>query len=100
MEYVSLFKNGTSPSDWNKDLLIPSLPELIQKLEEQPKIIRELFIDRLDEVFPRKSGMYTVRHVLVRTLMHESMHLNTIKAYKKYKINCDRRLRVIMVNSG
>lgn len=80
-DYVKLFKNGTNPSQWEYDP--PSKEILLQQLEEQTKYIREVFQDRLDDPFPKKSGMKTVRHVLVRTLMHESMHLNTIKSYKK-----------------
>lgn len=80
-EFPKLFNYGTNPTQWEGEP--PSLETLSQLLTEQPLYIKEAFKDRLDDEYDKKSGMYTVRQVLVRTLMHESMHLNTINAYKR-----------------
>lgn len=79
--YPAMFQYKTKPADWEDDP--PSLDELVQRLTEQPQYIRDTYSARLDDPYPKKSGMRTVRQVLVRTLMHEGMHFETIKMYKK-----------------
>jgi uncharacterized damage-inducible protein DinB len=80
-EYPALFQFKTKPADWEDEP--PRLNDLIQLLTEQPLYIRKTYLERLDDLYPKKSGMRTVRQVLVRTLMHEGMHMETIKLYKK-----------------
>jgi len=76
------FGFGTSPESWVSET--PKLDELVELLKSQPLEIKEKFGERLEEEFPpTESGMHTIAQVLVRTIFHEGMHLETIKNIKK-----------------
>lgn len=77
------FGFGTSPKSWSTTP--PSLKELTQLLKEQPNDIKERFSGRLEEEFPStESGMHTIAQVLVRTIYHEGMHMETIKLLRRF----------------
>ncbi|HWL24025.1 MAG TPA: DinB family protein [Ureibacillus sp.] len=76
------FGYGTSPQNFTKET--PSLGDLIKLLKEQPNRIKEVYGHRLEEEFsPTEMGMSTIEQVLVRTIFHEGMHLQTILDLKK-----------------
>lgn len=76
------FGYGTSPKDFTNKT--PSLKELKILLKSQPDKIKELYGHRLEEEFPpTEMGMFTIEQVLVRTIYHEGMHLQTIIDIKK-----------------
>lgn len=76
------FGYGTSPSNFSDET--PSFEELKGLLKNQPKIIKERFGERLEEEFPpTEMGMNTIEQVLIRTIFHEGMHLQTILDIKK-----------------
>lgn len=76
------FGFGTSPSNFTDDT--PSYEELKGLLKTQPKLIRERFGERLEEEFPpTEMGMNTIEQVLIRTIFHEGLHLQTILDIKK-----------------
>jgi uncharacterized damage-inducible protein DinB len=80
--FQSWFGYGTSPRNFTEET--PRMEELKALLREQPGKIRELYGDRLDEEFsPTEMGMFTIEQVLVRTIFHEGMHLQTILDIKK-----------------
>ncbi|PKR83752.1 DinB family protein [Heyndrickxia camelliae] len=80
------FGFGTKPADWVTPP--PRLEELKKLLAEQPKMIRKLYGNRLEEEFsPTELGMHTIAQVLVRTIYHEGMHTETIKLMKRF-LNC------------
>lgn len=75
------FGFGTSPADFTEDT--PSFDELIELLKAQPANIKDIFGNRLEEKFtPTEMGMHTIEQVLIRTIFHEGMHLQTIKTLK------------------
>ncbi|MGE5702496.1 MAG: DinB family protein [Clostridia bacterium] len=77
------FDYGTSPAGWKGEL--PSLKELKALLAEQPKHIRDVYADRLDETFPpTELGMNTIADVLVRTIFHEGLHLAAIQSIRRF----------------
>ncbi|MEK5389259.1 DinB family protein [Margalitia sp. FSL K6-0131] len=77
------FGFGTKPADWKT--APPRLDQLKKLLAEQPKVIRELYGNRLEEEFaPTELGMHTIAQVLVRTIYHEGMHAETIKLMKRF----------------
>lgn len=81
--YNELFGFGTKPTTWMSQ--VPSLDELKKHLADQPKLIRELYSDRLDEVFPTtEDGIHTIPQVLVRTIFHEGLHIGAILAIRKF----------------
>jgi uncharacterized damage-inducible protein DinB len=81
-KFHSWFGYGTSPKDFTEET--PGLEELKALLREQPGKIREVYGARLDEEFaPTEMGMFTIEQVLVRTIFHEGMHLQTILDIKK-----------------
>ncbi|WP_079504433.1 DinB family protein [Mesobacillus jeotgali] len=76
------FGYGTSPANFTEET--PSYAELKELLKAQPARIKELYGDRLEEEFPpTEMGMHTIEQVLVRTIFHEGMHLQTILDIKK-----------------
>lgn len=76
------FGFGTSPADFTEDT--PSFDELKKLLKIQPANINETFGNRLEEEFtPTEMGMHTIEQVLIRTIFHEGMHLQTINNLKK-----------------
>ncbi len=81
-EFKSWFGYGTSPANFTEET--PSVSELKELLRTQPARIKELYGGRLEEEFPpTEMGMHTIEQVLVRTIFHEGMHLQTILDIKK-----------------
>lgn len=81
-EFRTWFGYGTSPLNFTKET--PSLEELKKLLKSQPDQIKELYGHRLEEEFPAtEMGMFTIEQVLIRTIFHEGMHLQTIIDIKK-----------------
>jgi uncharacterized damage-inducible protein DinB len=81
-EFQTWFGYGSSPANFTGET--PSLEELKQLLKEQPSRIKDIYGDRLEEEFaPTEMGMHTIEQVLVRTIFHEGMHLQTILDIKK-----------------
>lgn len=77
------FGYGTSPANFTEET--PSVTELKKLLRIQPAIIKETYGERLEEEFPQtEMGMHTIEQVLIRTIFHEGMHLQTILDLKKY----------------
>jgi hypothetical protein len=76
------FGFGSSPRDFTAET--PSVEELKAFLIDQPRKIKEEYGDRLEEEFePTEMGMYTIEQVLIRTIFHEGMHLQSILDLKK-----------------
>ncbi len=76
------FGYGTSPTDFTPET--PSFEELKSLLQEQPAQIKAKYGERLEEEFPStEMGMHTIEQVLIRTIFHEGMHLQTILDLKK-----------------
>ena len=86
--FSDLFGRGTKPSDWK--VQPPTLPELIQLLEDQTSRIEEKLNSRLDEVvakpFAMPSGLIlkTVGEFLTFSMYHEGMHFQTINILKRF----------------
>ncbi|MBT2663014.1 DinB family protein [Bacillus sp. ISL-45] len=81
-EFKSWFGYGTSPANFTEET--PTVSELKDLLKTQPARIKESYGDRLDDEFtPTEMGMHTIEQVLVRTIFHEGMHLQTILDIKK-----------------
>jgi len=77
------FSYGTSPADWKTNP--PSMEVLKELLRGQPEQIRAVYGERLDEEFPAtEMGMHTIEQVLVRTIFHEGMHIEAIKAIRRF----------------
>lgn len=77
------FGFGTSPADWKS--APQSLETLKELLRDQPKQIRTSYGDRLEEEFPAtEMGMHTIEQVLIRTIFHEGLHLEAIKAIRRF----------------
>lgn len=76
------FGYGTSPANFTEET--PSVTELKELLRKQPARIKETYGERLEEEFPQtEMGMHTIEQVLIRTIFHEGMHLQTILDLKK-----------------
>ncbi|RSD22546.1 DinB family protein [Mesobacillus subterraneus] len=81
-KFNSWFGYGTSPADFTEET--PSVRVLKELLKTQPARIKETYGERLEEEFaPTEMGMHTIEQVLVRTIFHEGMHLQTILDIKK-----------------
>jgi hypothetical protein len=81
-QFNSWFGYGSSPRNFTAET--PSVGELKAFLIEQPRKIKEEYGDRLEEEFqPTEMGMYTIEQVLIRTIFHEGMHLQSILDLKK-----------------
>jgi uncharacterized damage-inducible protein DinB len=81
-KYNTWFGYGTSPANFTEETT--TVAELKELLKTQPAKIKELYGDRLEEEFaPTEMGMHTIEQVLVRTIFHEGMHLQTILDIKK-----------------
>jgi hypothetical protein len=81
-QFNAWFGYGTSPADFTSET--PSLEELKTLLKNQPSEIVAAYGHRLEEEFPpTEMGMHTSEQVLVRTIFHEGMHLQTILDIKK-----------------
>jgi hypothetical protein len=81
-QFKAWFGYGTSPANFTKET--PSMEELKKLLKEQPAQIKAEYGDRLEEEFtPTEMGIHTIEQVLIRTIFHEGMHLQTILDLKK-----------------
>ncbi|MUK88060.1 DinB family protein [Ornithinibacillus sp. L9] len=77
------FGFGTNPGNFSEET--PDLEELKKLLREQPLRIKEVYGERLEEVFePTEMDMHTVEQVLVRTIFHEGLHASTIQSIKRF----------------
>lgn len=86
METIENFEQwfgfGTSPTNFTNET--PSFGDLIPLLTHQPSLIKEIYGSRLEEEYtPTEMGMHTIEQVLIRTIFHEGMHLQTILDIKK-----------------
>lgn len=76
-DYLTWFGYGTSPLNFTNET--PTLEELKILLKNQPERIKELYGHRLEEEFPpTEMGMFTIEQVLIRTIFHEGMHIQSI----------------------
>jgi uncharacterized damage-inducible protein DinB len=81
-KYNTWFGYGTSPANFTEET--PSVEVLKELLKTQPARIKEFYGGRLEEEFAQtEMGMHTIEQVLVRTIFHEGMHLQTILDIKK-----------------
>lgn len=81
-EFQKWFGYGTSPKDFSVET--PSFDKLKELLRQQPARLQENYEDRLEEEYPpTEMGMRTIEQVLIRTIFHEGMHLQTILDLKK-----------------
>lgn len=80
--YNNWFGFGTSPANFSPET--PSLGELKDALRNQPLQIKKNYGHQLEvEYSPTEMGMHTIEQVLIRTIFHEGMHLQTILDIKK-----------------
>jgi len=88
--FTELFGRDTKPSQWK--VQPPTLPELIQLLEDQTSRIKEKLNNRLDEavvkpfVMPSGLSLKTIGEFLTFSMYHEGMHVQTIKMLKKLNV--------------
>lgn len=81
-EFHHWFGYGTSPANFDGNT--PTYKELKTYLKQQPERIKKVYGALLDEEFsPTEMGMHTIEQVLIRTIFHEGMHLQTIIDIKK-----------------
>ncbi|PAE38330.1 DinB family protein [Bacillus sp. 7884-1] len=81
-QFKAWFGYGTSPANFTQET--PTIEELKKLLKEQPAKIKAEYGDRLEEEFPpTEMGMHTIEQVLIRTIFHEGMNLQTILDLKK-----------------
>ncbi|NYE05917.1 putative damage-inducible protein DinB [Bacillus niacini] len=81
-QFQTWFGYGTSPANFTPET--PTIDELKNLLKEQPAQIKAQYGERLEEEFPpTELGMHTIEQVLIRTIFHEGMHLQTILDLKK-----------------
>jgi uncharacterized damage-inducible protein DinB len=81
-QFQTWFGYGTSPANFTPET--PTIDELKNLLKEQPSQIKAQYGERLEEEFPpTEMGMHTIEQVLIRTIFHEGMHLQTILDLKK-----------------
>jgi hypothetical protein len=81
-QFQTWFGYGTSPANFTSDT--PTIEDLKILLKEQPAQIKAQYGDRIEEEFPpTEMGMHTIEQVLIRTIFHEGMHLQTILDLKK-----------------
>jgi uncharacterized damage-inducible protein DinB len=81
-QFQTWFGYGTSPANFTSET--PTIGELKNLLKEQPAQIKAQYGERLEEEFPpTEMGMHTIEQVLIRTIFHEGMHLQTILDLKK-----------------
>lgn len=81
-QFNTWFGYGTSPANFTAET--PSLEELKDALKHQPSQIKEMYGQQLEvEYSPTEMGMQTIEQVLIRTIFHEGMHLQTILDIKK-----------------
>ena len=81
-QFNTWFGFGTSPANFTAET--PSLEKLKDVLRNQPSQIKEMYGHQLEvEYSPTEMGMHTIEQVLIRTIFHEGMHLQTILDIKK-----------------
>jgi uncharacterized damage-inducible protein DinB len=81
-QFNAWFGYGTSPANFTQET--PSIEELKKLLKEQPAQIKAEYGNRLEEDFPpTEMDIHTIEQVLIRTIFHEGMHLQTILDLKK-----------------
>ncbi|KGR77104.1 DinB family protein [Ureibacillus sinduriensis] len=81
-EFENWFGYGTTPDSFSEET--PSFEQLRVMLEQQPARLLEAYGDRLEEEYPpTEMGMHTIEQVLIRTIFHEGMHIQTIIDIKK-----------------
>lgn len=81
--FQSWFGYGTSPANFNDET--PSFETLKKLLKGQPSQLKETYGDRLELEFPPiDMGMNTIEQVLIRTIFHEGMHLQTILDIRRF----------------
>lgn len=88
--FKELFAMGSKPADWK--IQPPTLPELLQLLEEQPNRIKEKLSNRLNEPVAkpftlRSLTLNTIGEFLNFCLYHEGGHSQTIKILKRINEN-------------
>ena len=82
-QFNTWFGFGTSPVDFTVET--PSLENLKGLLKQQLAHIKETYGDQLEvEYSPTEMNMHTIEQVLIRTMFHEGMHLQTILDIKKF----------------
>ncbi|MBD7935479.1 MULTISPECIES: DinB family protein [Cytobacillus] len=75
--FQSFFGFGTTPADFNEHT--PSYENLIGLLREQPTVIEHHYGDILNREYqPIDMGMCTIEDVLIRTIFHEGIHMQSI----------------------
>ncbi|HET7579265.1 MAG TPA: DinB family protein [Bacillales bacterium] len=86
LSYHIMFPRGSKPDDWSEKP--PSMEELIQKLEEQPRQIEEAckghLGGKLAEPFLH---MTTLGEMVAFHIAHENLHVGTIKSMKQMLSN-------------
>lgn len=87
-EFTELFGRDSKPSEWK--VQPPTLPVLVQLLEDQTSRIEERLSNRLDEVvanpltMPSGLTLKTIGEYLTFSMYHEGLHVQTIKMLKKF----------------
>lgn len=86
-EWIDLFIDGTSPNDWQTEL-VPSPEEIITALKEQEVRITNYFSDKLQNeasIARDVNGMAlaTVDHALQFVTWHEGIHLGVMNGLNK-----------------
>ena len=86
--FLELFGRDSKPSEWK--VQPPTLPALIQLLEDQTSRIEDKLNSRLDEVVSKPlimpSGLIlkTIAEYLTFSMYHEGMHVQTIRMLKRF----------------
>ncbi|TGE32213.1 DinB family protein [Desulfosporosinus sp. Sb-LF] len=86
--FTELFGRDSKPSEWK--VQPPTLPVLIQLLEDQTNRIEEKLSNRLDEVvanpltMPSGLTLKTIGEYLIFSMYHEGMHVQTINMLKRF----------------
>lgn len=81
-DFQKWFGFGTTPENFSEET--PAFEKLKEMLKQQPTRLLETYGHRLEEEYPpTEMGMHTIEQVLIRTIFHEGMHLQTIVDIKK-----------------
>jgi uncharacterized damage-inducible protein DinB len=80
--YHSLFATGSSPSDWKEKS--PAIQDILNRLEEQPRLIQRRYHGRLEEALPQPlQHEKTVEELLCFLIAHECYHLGVMNGLKR-----------------
>lgn len=81
-QLMRFFLNGTKPADWAEPA--PDIPELAERLKEQPARIRRRLSGKWDQplAMPFKS-FSTLGEVLLFSLSHEGLHQGYMMALRR-----------------